>query len=1077
MGGHHLIVALVLFLVPLAAVARAGGGASGVDLSTQSGVTCDGTSDSTSGINATLSNNAGKTIFLPPGCVPRLASPGAGNASISVPANTHIYCADKTAGFTVVRHRCAGGDYPDAACASRAECTGTGGSCGYDFGSSIYAPTSGTFTMFKDAAAGGGIWIENCTIWVAQADPYQRCTGTGGKAGNPCRQVCDGAATIPGARCENGTTCNGGAGPSNCLHLSDCGSGGGTGSCGGAPCCAGAPGNPSTSGTAKINLFDFQRTVGVRMTNVDVKDHFSGDFALKTSFGATIEDCNFAQEVSSCTSTASWEPATSFCTGSVQGTCCYGGASLLGTGSNVQPTTAVTDDVVVSSGSVVSNTIARGSTTAVKVDTGLSGGTSVRFDRLTAAPTSSSGPGTAGGGFSATGTANLIETSSATNLASGSSGITIGADGTVQDCKLAGSYMTGISATGAGAHVNGNTLGGTAFATGISLAGARQEAIGNTVTGVNAASAIGISSSGAYNTVGHNYVEGNSTTGEGIQSAGNYGSVFGNQIVSHPADTLSTGISVPASLGVATKIADNSITAMHDANLWIKASRYGIRIIGNTSHLNPSRPTAALKPIHIRLDDGSDSGPSQVTIEANYFFGGWRGISTGLRTNASGLTNTNIQSNRFVALSGAAFVMGGAGVLVQNNYVNGSLGGGPSLVCDASCRGGSLETRGQICFQDSDCIVNGNTCSSTQKCIPEPFAGYVESPTAVMEAAHPVWSGNLLFSSSGTVKQCGGTTSYPGSQCTTAGNACAGEAPTCTGGPPAVCGGTTTEAGALCCPGAAPTCTARTDSPYVRVIDYGVAGTSNVSDFIFAGNNVLPATAGANLVGLDFQSSGSLGNIAAQRILISGNNLSGIGGANSTAIKFPTTSSGIVNVSISGNSFAGWATDVANFTGTMGDLSYVPKTIATAADMTTNSTNFANIQGGSGSTLQVAVDANRAYSFRCDVTFSSANAATGIGLAMTGPRSPTTFTYLTEITQSASSGSDGIITQVGSGDDETAAATLSVPTTGTKYFARINGQLVTGSNAGNLTARVKAGAANNITVYAGSNCLVYQVPR
>lgn len=38
-------------------------------------------------------------------------------------------------------------------------------------------------TSVESAGAGSQIWFENCTIFTAQADAYQWCTGSGGNSG------------------------------------------------------------------------------------------------------------------------------------------------------------------------------------------------------------------------------------------------------------------------------------------------------------------------------------------------------------------------------------------------------------------------------------------------------------------------------------------------------------------------------------------------------------------------------------------------------------------------------------------------------------------------------------------------------------------------------------------------------------------------------------------------------------------------------------------------------------------------------------------------------------------------------
>jgi hypothetical protein len=1003
---------------PYATCTIPGGGSPVFDLSQQVGVDCTGASDSRTGVTNAFVAAKGGTVLVPSGCVPRFGSPGAGNAAVSVPSKIHVLCQDKTAGFAVVRQRCTGGTYPFAACSTSTECLG-GGTCDYDFGSSIFAPTAGTFTIFKDAIGSADIWFENCTIWTYQADSYQRCTGTGGNSGDPCRQECDGDSTFKGARCENGTGCPGGG---SCLRVGDCGAAGGTGGCGGAPCCAGAPKSASSSGKAKINVFDFANTVGAKFTNVEVKDHFVGAFTIKAAAGASLQDVNTAGEISNCTTPYGNTPAGTGCLVSLQGTCCYGAANKGGAGTNVQPTVAVTNGIVVGWGSTLARVSARGSTTAVLADTSINGGLEVRVDNATVVPTTSSGPGTA------------------------SAGINVAERGMVS-----GSFVQYLAS---GAY-------------GITMSGAAAKAMFNTVAGVNGAGR-GISSTGDDSVIEGNTITGDAATGAGIVSSGNNADIHGNRVISSPNDTLQDGIVVSG--GGDTTVSNNKVHRVHDS-AYVHSAKLarGNSFINNKSQLVQAPPTASLQPVHYLLSGGLGG---QTTLMSNYMEGGWRGVTAG-PARADGLLNVNVVANRFVGLAGAPMAASGAGALAQMNYANANRSSG-SLVCDATCIGGNKA--GAVCFQDSDCTG----CNAAVKpCIPEPLFGYLGSPysvvTKVYGASHQSFVGNLMFDGirPSAIKQCTGMTTYPGSQCTTAGNTCAGGAPTCTGGPPAVCGGTTTEAGNLCCPGSSPVCAARTDTPFVRAVDPG--GPTLYRDVVFAGNHIFGGE--ANAAALDMQSSAGLGNIRLLNNRFTGNmiQLSGVG----AGIRFPVTvAEGTANNTVDANSFS-TGTDVENWAGTYGSLSYTPMTISLTSNQVTNSGTFIDVKGGSGPALAVAVKANRSYFFTCQLTFSSAATTTGVAFAMTGPPSPTTFAYIARLptaTKVSNAGTDAMREEEGNADDDTATPSLGVGRVGTTYMASVQGNLVTGAHAGNLTARVKAeNTAADVTVYAGSNCVVTQV--
>jgi len=1034
------------------------------------GVDCTGATDSTAGVNTALTAAAGKTLLIPGGCKLGLASPASSNTfctasgaplpcctgsgtgtchvSLSVPSNTHIFCVDSTAGFVALKQRCTGGTYPGAACNVDAECLG-GGTCDNDFGSAsanpctsstCYAPTAAdTYIMVHDSStASDGIRIDNCSFWTGQADPFQRCTGTGGNSGDPCRQECAGGGFV-GFGCQQDSDCPG----STCLRTADCTGGAGTGTCGAGsshPCCSGVPHSASSVSTAKIDPIALERTTTAQLYNINVYDHFVGDFAVKTNHFATLSDVNGAAEITSCTTPLPASPgSTNSCLNGSKGACCYGPA-LFATPAPVQPTTAVTDGIVVGAGSQLGRVSGRGTTTGISSSCTSCRG--VRMDECTIIPTASTGPGTASQGFKV-GQNSVIAKSQAQFIASGGTGINLnGTDASAIENKIGGAATTGVLLNAADGRSTDNII---VFSSGAS------------------SSAIGIDIEAANASVNGNYVSGNMTAGTGIKINGSQGTISNNQIVSTSNDTLQNAMIFDTN-GSSASVTGNYIQRVHDNAFWLKGAVTNIRIIGNTSSLGNAAATTALHPIHV-LNDGSGN---QHVIQGNIFEHGWRGYATGAASNS--LTNTIISGNRFVGLSGAPMAAGGAGVAVASNYFN--LGGalfspGVGLTCDASC-----SNRGVVCQQDSDCTsCNG----SVQKCIPEAIVGYIGAPTASNPATHNSWVGNIVFNSNQTTKQCGGTTTFAGSQCATAGNTCAGGA-SCTGGPPSTCA-SGSESGVMCCAGAAPTCTARTDTPYLRAVDYGAA--TAISLFMFSGNQVFGGN--ANAVGIDFQSSASLGNLTVGDSAIIGNIFYGGGFANTTGIKY-STSGTYTNVNVNGNNFTQLTTDIANYKSTYGENSFPPATANIASDFTTGSTTFVNVTG-----LQFPILANRAYNFRCDFLYTAAATTTGIAFAMTGPTSPTTFTYATRIctgingtagqgTICTTASTDAFFEQVGNGDDSTATATTDTFSTTNPSFAKIEGIILNGANAGNLTARVKAEVAANVTVKAGSSCIVYQTP-
>lgn len=1015
------------------------------NLRARPGIDCTDTSDSTLGLNTALAANVGRTTYIPSGCrlglSPRLdntlctgagaplpcctgASAGSCYKAVDVPPHTIIFCEDNTAGFVPVGQRCVGGTYPGAACASSAECLG-GGTCSYDFGAAVFAASGSpsTYEIFRDTAAGTDIQIYNCSVWVAQADPYQRCTG-GTNDGKPCRQECTGGS-LPGFKCESNAQCIGGG---SCLRLADCTTPGGV--------CTGAP--HSAVGPGKINVFDFTRTTAILMRWVKVRDHFLGDATLSTSFAPIITDSDLAAEVNDCTVPPGYSPAAdNRCNGPNAGTCCYGAQNWSTT--NVQPTTAVTRGVSAAglSGTRLANLRARGSSFAFEnSDAG-----SVDFDTCTAVPTSSAGPGTAGGGITVLG-ASTVSKPTLSYLASGTTGITAAADCKVTDGIIAGAFTTGILANGSGVRIAHMTM--------------------RNVTSK------GIDIAGPNVTVENNYVEGSGASAIGINVNGGNAQVGNNQVVSNPIDSMGYGIVVQNG-GANANISGNYVHKVATAAFNLPGTAFVAQIENNTADLSNAIPTAALHPIHV-LNDGANN---QTNVLGNIFRHGWRGFATGTRTH--GLTNTLVANNRFIGLSGAPIAAGGAGLMVQNNYLNLSgdvLSAGTYLTCDASCT-----TRGAVCIQDSDCT---GCNAAVHACLPEPVNGFVGSPTAVQGEAHNTWIGNIMFNGyTVPLKQC--TVAGPiGQVCEVA--SCAGDA-TCSGspilrcqsgadGPPAGQG----SLGKFCCQTAVgATCAVRDPLVHLRVLDYG--SVQGYPVFSLVGNTFFGG--GSDVIDVDMQSSAALGNLNMRWWNMSGNTHLAGSATNTIAYRFPTSFNSITEMTMSGNSFAGYGADVTGWQGTFGNFSYVPKTIALASDMATNSNAFVDIIGNSGAPkLQVALDANRAYFFTCELTFQSSIATTGIGFAMTGPAAPTMFTYVARIPTAAVSGgagTDNFYEQEGNGNDATNSTSIGVGTALVNYMANVRGNIVT-TAAGNLTARVKAENANFVTVMKGSNCLVFQVP-
>jgi hypothetical protein len=997
------------------------------------GVDCTGATDSSTGItNAiTAAVAANKALVIPSGCVLGLASPGAGNAAVSVAAGAVIVCEDATAGFRAEQQRCVGGTYPGAACNTSTECTG-GGTCTPDLGGSsanpctgteCFAPTNGsTYTMLKDAGNGTGITMLNCSFWAGQADPYQRCTGAGTFAGRPCRQECS-SGTFAGFRCEATATCSG-LGSGTCLRIEDCADGGGGSTCAGAP-------NPAT-GLGGIVPLDLNRTTSTRIQNVAIKDHFEGPSSIIVAANALLIDTTTAADVNNCTTPIPATPATSGCLGAQAGICCYGAAGGL-SGANAQPANQVTEGIDAAYGANLTRVKARGLTYAIdgEFSSGLNGPTISNSDVL---PSSANGPGQASAGIRAAG-------------------------GQVLDSRILYPKASGTSIeTTASALIRGNTL-----------------------LGLNGSGAVGIASKASTTTIANNRIEGAAGTAIAVGVNGGQAGqniVQGNSITSNAVDLLESGVVI---YGHDTIVDTNIFSRLKTASVRVNEG-WGTRIVNNVSKLGTcgggqpgvagcnaaatlgSYVTPTFMPRHFIVAGGAFA-TSQTTIANNEMTAGWRGIDSDDGTN--GLTNINIANNRGYSISGAFGAVGGAGVQYVGNYVNGGQnayggGAGPVTVCDPSCS----VTPGFPCNADADC----GTCGSTYKCVPEPTI-WVGSPnnSSVRSTSHMGMLGNILYAGSQFGGQCTGSGNI-GQLCDTAVTACAGGA-SCSG-TPAVCQ-TGTEKGKRCC--TTGTCT----QPRQSWSDVRMTDGSHVEMNIAA--NQIFGLQTANMKWIDM-SSGVAGDPDLAGGAITGNQIYGNTGAptstTSLGIAFPAGTPTITNVAVAGNHFWQINDKIVNWKGTWGLASLLPKSQGLRADMTTNSTSFTNVTDGT-TPVSIALDANSAYYFNCEATFRSSVVTTGIAFAVTGPTSPTNFSYINRlptISVETGAGTDTMTEQEGHADDGTAAASIGVGSTSIDYTAAVRGNILVGATAGNLTLRVKAENANNVTIRKGTNCVVTEIP-
>ena len=110
--------------------------------------------------------------------------------------------------------------------------------------------------------------------------------------------------------------------------------------------------------------------------------------------------------------------------------------------------------------------------------------------------------------------------------------------------------------------------------------------------------------------------------------------------------------------------------------------------------------------------------------------------------------------------------------------------------------------------------------------------------------------------------------------------------------------------------------------------------------------------------------------------------------------------------------------------------------------------------------------ASTTYTFDYLVLFQSGAAGTGIGLALTGPASPSSVAYTVTIPIAADA-TTAMFSGWGTAYDDTVLGT-AVQAASTTYVARIYGVITTGVTAGTLTPRFRSETGTAVTVKAGS---------
>jgi hypothetical protein len=115
--------------------------------------------------------------------------------------------------------------------------------------------------------------------------------------------------------------------------------------------------------------------------------------------------------------------------------------------------------------------------------------------------------------------------------------------------------------------------------------------------------------------------------------------------------------------------------------------------------------------------------------------------------------------------------------------------------------------------------------------------------------------------------------------------------------------------------------------------------------------------------------------------------------------------------------------------------------------------------------LNLTLAAFTRYSFRFYIAFSTAAATTGLGLALTGPTSPVTFTARIYVPITATT---ALTTHAAAYDVGPLGTGVAVANT--NYLAVIEGVIETGASGGTLAPRIRSEVATSaVTVKAGSH--------
>jgi hypothetical protein len=272
---------------------------------------------------------------------------------------------------------------------------------------------------------------------------------------------------------------------------------------------------------------------------------------------------------------------------------------------------------------------------------------------------------------------------------------------------------------------------------------------------------------------------------------------------------------------------------------------------------------------------------------------------------------------------------------------------------------------------------------------------FLGSPMVALGMQHASFSNNIMYGGVGPVQQCStvgaGSGAAIGQACTV--SQCAGGANACNANTvhSANAIGVCATGGAFCCGnnGTPGTCGYRTDTTYLRHLDYDALLGSAEADVIILGNQIFSNA--QNTIWLDFQSSASLGNTRISQWQIAGNTLNAATATATTAIKFPTSFNTITNIAIGDNNIHNFTTpastgNIANYQGSFGSLLLQNGGIQNSQFpiLTTGAqTIYAPLDGPSNGTsatetneVQVMVGSGTVWKMTCQINATPTNTST-----------------------------------------------------------------------------------------------------